>query len=98
MGDTDLLLIDCNNYAYNLWTELNRCLKILSLQIKKKTIKGLDCKEMYQFQVLLQIIEYAIYTKRKENFNFFEVRIMAHMLSYCNSTMIVLKGLAIRVN
>ena len=77
------------------------CLKILSPQIKEsiswrniifhKKIKGLDYEEMYQFRVLMQITKYAIYTKRNENFNFSEVRIRAHMLSYCNSTMIVLK-------
>ena len=99
--DTAHLLIDCDNYAYNIWTELNICLKILSPQIKEsiswrniifhKKIKGLDYEEMYQFRVLMQITKYAIYTKRNENFNFSEVRIRAHMLSYCNSTMIVLK-------
>ena len=99
--DTAHLLIDCDKYAYNIWTELNICLKILSPQIKEsiswrniifhKKIKGLDYEEMYQFRVLMQIIKYAIYTKRNENFNFSEVRIRAHMLSYCNSTIIVLK-------
>ena len=56
-----------------------------------KNIKGLDYEEIYQFRVLMQIIKYAIYTNRNENFNFSEIRIRAHMLSYCNSTMIVLK-------
>ena len=46
---------------------------------------------MYQFRILMQIIEYAIYTKRNENLNFSEVRIRAYMLSCCNSTMTVLK-------
>jgi len=64
-----------------------------------KKIKGLDYEEMYKFRVLMQIIKYAIYTKRNENFNFSEVRIRAHMLSNRNSTMIELKKkLAKKVN
>jgi len=31
----DTLLIDCDTYAYNIWTELNMCLKILPPQIKE---------------------------------------------------------------
>ena len=33
--DTAHLLIDCDNYVYNIWTGLNICLKILSPQIKE---------------------------------------------------------------
>ena len=56
-----------------------------------KKIKELDYEEMYQFHVLLQITKYAICTERKENFNFYVIRLRAHMLSSCNLTMIVLK-------
>ena len=48
-------------------------------------------EEMYQFRVFLLITKYAIYTKRKEYLNFSEIRIRAHMLSSCHSTMIVLR-------
>ena len=30
--DTTHLLIDCDNYAYNIWTELNICLKFCHLK------------------------------------------------------------------
>ena len=99
--DTSHLLIDCDNYAYIIWTELNSCVKIISTNAKEsiswkniifhKTIKGIEKEDMQQLLILIQILKFSIYSKRKEIFRFSEIRIRAHLISSANSTINLLE-------
>ena len=99
--DTSHLLIDCDNYAYIIWTELNSCVKIVSPNAKEciswkniifhKTIKGIEREDMQQLLILIQILKFAIYSRRKEIFHFSEIRIRAHLISSANSTINLLE-------
>ena len=97
--DTSHLLIDCDQYSYPLWLELNASVKAISAKtiseinwmniIFHKNIRGLDNTSMEQLSILMQIIKYGIYVKRKSNIIHSDSRIRAHLILYCNKAIMV---------
>ena len=54
-----------------------------------KNIRGLDNTSMEQLSILMQIIKYGIYIKRKSNIIHSDSRIRAHLILYCNKAIMV---------